>query len=118
MRRDRKKAEYYAQVPIYAGEDYTIFTLLADVRNFSNFVKPISELKGLPADISETTRKESRGRDDHSHSWLSLKELKRAQRRFIALKKYEHYYLKAIIALMKGLENKSCKPRLVFWFDN
>ena len=65
--------------------NYTLFALLANVRNGYGFagidtgdaIKPISMPKGLPKDISENIKKESDecGCDGHSHSWLTIKEI-------------------------------------------
>ena len=55
------------------GRSYTCFSVLANVRNHYE-MKPIAELRGLPEDATEETRKEV---DDglHSVSWLSLPEI-------------------------------------------
>lgn len=70
----------------YRGRNYDLFAILANVRNGYGFagVKtgkgfvPISLPKGLPVDVSTEIREESDswGVDGHSHSWLTLKELK------------------------------------------
>lgn len=73
-----------ADSPIY-GRNYTLFALLADVRNGYGFagidtgdrITPISSPKGLPDDVSEHIRTESDSWDcdGHSHSWLTVKEI-------------------------------------------
>ena len=82
-----KKNRYYADYPdegkqyevvhIYDDRNYGLFSLLADVRNYSNN-EPISQPKGLPEDCCDEIRKESDdyGCDGHSHSYFTLKELK------------------------------------------
>lgn len=62
--------------PIFANRDYTLFSILADVRNYSNNV-PVCKPKGIPEDCSKVTRKEIDfwGVDGHSHSYLTLREL-------------------------------------------
>lgn len=76
----------YELVDIYDGRNYSLFAILAGVRNGSGFagcdtgdpVKPISEPKGLPSDVSDILKKESDSwdSDGHSHSYFTLKELK------------------------------------------
>ena len=64
---------------IYSGRNYELFGILAGVRNRNN--DSIDDPRGLPEDVSEVTKKESdRGDGDgHSHSWLTLRELKEYQ---------------------------------------
>lgn len=61
---------------IYRERNYSLFALLADVRNSAG-VKPISEPRGLPEDVSEIVKKISDqwNGDGHSHSYYTLKEL-------------------------------------------
>jgi len=82
-----KKNRYYTDYPeeekqyevvhIYDDRNYGLFSILADVRNYSDN-EPISQPKGLPEDCCDEIRKESDydGIDGHSHSWFTLKELK------------------------------------------
>lgn len=60
----------------YNGRDYSLFALLADVRNDYN-VEPLSEPKGVPEDVSDEIRKEYEfwEGDGHSHSWYTFDEL-------------------------------------------
>lgn len=62
---------------------YGMFGFLADVRNYS-MVPPIAEPRGLPEDMKQKdepedfyawSSREYVNYDDHSHSWLSVKEL-------------------------------------------
>ncbi len=64
--------------PIYSSRNYSLFTALAGVRDYSENAECISQPKGLPKDISKVTKAESKrwGRDGHSHSYLTLKEIK------------------------------------------
>jgi hypothetical protein len=64
---------------IYSGRNYELFGILAGVRDHSN--DSIDDPRGLPEDVSEVTKKESDrwDGDGHSHSWLTLKELKEYQ---------------------------------------
>lgn len=61
---------------IYHERNYSFFALLANVRNDA-CVKPISEPRGLPDDVSEIVKKVSNywGCDGHSHSYYTLEEL-------------------------------------------
>jgi hypothetical protein len=65
----------------YSDRNYDLFAILADVRNLRNAgtgFNPISTPKGLPADISPEVKGESDkwDCDGHSHSWLTLAEIK------------------------------------------
>lgn len=70
----------------YSGRNYTVFAALADVRNGRGFagcdtgdaIEPVSMPKGLPADASNAVRhlSDEYGCDGHSHSYLTLAELK------------------------------------------
>lgn len=67
----------YDLVSAYSNRNYTLFGILAGVRNgYGNIV--ISEPKGLPEDVSEEVKKEFDrwGSDGHSHSYFTLEELK------------------------------------------
>ena len=70
---------------LYDGRNYSLFAILADVRNGYGFAgcktgegfKPISSPRGLPVDMSQEVgnRAEMWGLDGHSHSWLTVEEL-------------------------------------------
>lgn len=70
---------------LYDGRNYSLFAMLADVRNGVGFagsdtgvpVTPIDKPRGLPDDVSPAIRKESDdwGVDGHSHSFFTLAEL-------------------------------------------
>ena len=64
------------------GRNYTVFALLADVRNGYG-LDPIVDPRGLPKDVSKEIKDESDewGVDGHSHSHLTLKELMVAKSR-------------------------------------
>ena len=58
--------------------NYDSFALMANVRNNGDTV-PIDEPRGLPADVTaEAARELAFGGDYHSHSWLTLAEIKKA----------------------------------------
>jgi hypothetical protein len=72
--------------PFYAGRNYNLFAILADVRNGSGFAgcdtgdgfNPIAAPKGLPEDVTPEVKAESDGWDidGHSHSYFTVAELK------------------------------------------
>ena len=64
-------------VPIYDSRNYSLFSILADVRNYGNN-EPISEPKGLPSDCCKEINEEYQFLygDAHSCSYFTLKELK------------------------------------------
>lgn len=61
---------------IYKRRNYSLFSILANVRNESEN-KPISMPKGMPKDVSDAIKKESEiwNGDGHSHSYFTMKEL-------------------------------------------
>ena len=62
---------------IEVGRNYSLFSILADVRNYDDFT-PISQPKGLPQDVTEHIKalSDSYGCDGHSHSYISMQEFK------------------------------------------
>lgn len=56
----------------YDGRNYPLFGILAGVRECD--IVPISEPKGLPADLAPASRPPLDGAD-HSFSWLTLREI-------------------------------------------
>ena len=71
---------------LYDGRNYDLFAILAGVRNGVGFAgvktgdgfNVIAEPRGLPDDVSNDILQESEdwGRDGHSHSWLTVAEIK------------------------------------------
>lgn len=61
---------------LYSGGDYDLFSVLANVRNYSNN-SFITEGRGLPDDICLKTKKEADRflGDGHSHGYFTLKEM-------------------------------------------
>jgi len=70
--------DVFVVLNLFEKRDYRLFSILGNVRNYSNNYF-ISEPRGLPHDCSELTKKESIkwGCDGHSHSYLTLEELKK-----------------------------------------
>jgi hypothetical protein len=66
--------QHYSQPRI--PRDYRLFAKLANVRNHWNIV-PIAEPRGLPDDVTFTTKFDANRWDDdgHDHSWLTGVEL-------------------------------------------
>lgn len=104
----------------YQRRNYLLFSILANVRN-AEFVYTEYPLmpKGLPKDVSEEVKKKSDeniwGNAEHSHSWLTLKELID-----IKWKQYQpvvNDFVKKTIPDLQKLGNPK-DVRIVFWFDN
>jgi hypothetical protein len=68
----------YNRLELHGNRNYTLFSTLAGVRDYTDQVKPVAEEKGMPNDCSEYVKDECKSweGDGHSHSWLTLKELK------------------------------------------
>lgn len=66
---------------LHGGRNYSLFTLLAGVRDYSGKNPCISEPKGLPEDCSKLTAKAASDweGDAHTHSWLTLAEIEAFQ---------------------------------------
>lgn len=65
----------------YISRSYSLFSRMANVRNSvkgsADYDEPISEPRGLPADVSFLTKftSDDFDSDGHSHSWLSGEEM-------------------------------------------
>lgn len=68
----------YARKELHGSRNYTLFTTLAGVRDYGEGNSIVSEPRGLPVDVSDYVKQESDrwDGDGHTHSWLTLKELK------------------------------------------
>lgn len=62
---------------LHGGRNYTLFSILAGVRDYSDKTKPVADPRGFPEDASpQTTNEYQRWEGDgHTHSWLTLQEL-------------------------------------------
>lgn len=114
--------------------NYSLFALMADVRNENGELHPISKPKGLPIDMSiVTAAADEYCPDGHSHSWLSAQELVKLEDAWLKIKPagwdnsdLEHHYFGYLegngwAGFMRYPEDR--KPwiedvRFVFWFDN
>lgn len=100
---------------------YTLFGLLAGIRNYN--IKPIAPPRGFPKDASKSITEgyNSWGSDAHSASWLTLAELMNAARSHPDL-------LDDLVAELQEYFNRifpnpaplitQNELRIVFWFDN
>lgn len=110
----------YKESTYNGGRNYNLFTALANVR--SGYFDPpapfISAPKGLPHDVSIPIkmRSEYYGSDGHSHSWLTLKELKEFD--FSRFGDTCKEFIDEVIPKMEAQEVDDDEVRIVFWFDN
>lgn len=73
---DPGSEEFYRE-SAFLGQSYDLFAILADVRNYGDEpIEPISSPRGLPPDVSPTVARGCNHPDLHSHSWLTLAELR------------------------------------------
>lgn len=139
---DGSEERQFEVVPIYDDRDYRLFTMLAGVRNYHDD-PVISNPKGFPFDCSDfvNEEKENWEGDGHSHSYLTLKELKDFRSKaakYVGFMMPEDVLRDLIYRLETGLierlekrtrdefwllENEDTteyddKVRIVFWFDN
>lgn len=124
----------YWRVSAYIGRNYTLFALLADVRNYDD-IEPIDYPRGVPDDCSKACQKEldAWGVDSHSHSYFTLTELldyfetqEQNKLKNAILNQPSYHHL--LTPLIKNLEfiAKDARYevasdndiRVVFWFDN
>lgn len=66
------------RMELYGGRNYSLFSTLAGVRDYTDKMIPVSEPKGKPDDCNENivSEFETWDGDGHSYSWLTLKEIK------------------------------------------
>ena len=107
----------------YTGRCYWLFAKMAGVRNYGGQIDPYCLPRGLPDDCSKVIRRESDrwGSDGHSHSFLTLDELKGMDWSYNG--KIEPYGLpriKKCIDRMLQIPTSRWRRevRAVFWFDN
>ena len=124
--KSRKTNNYVYDFETKNERIYSLFGALAGTRGSC---VPIYEPRGLPDDISSKALKEyqSWGKDAHTPSWLTTKELRECLDLTINelskeddveeikswLKSYEEIY-----ECMKHREDEGEPSRIVFWFDN
>lgn len=73
-----KNESQFERMELCGNRNYSLFSTLAGVRDYSGLMVPVSEPKGLPQDICDYVKEAHRNWecDAHSISWLTLKELK------------------------------------------
>ena len=112
---------------------YELFAKMANVRNYEDDdgrIVPISEPRGIPADVTDLTKMDSDrwDSDAHSQSWLSAQEME------VAYNWIHSYYPRStdflgLFGYVFGnypwdFDEEDLQPasvtdaRLVFWFDN
>ena len=66
------------QVELHGNRNYNLFSTLAGVRDHTGKITPVSKPKGLPSDCCQYVRTqcEKWSGDGHTHSYLTLKELR------------------------------------------
>jgi hypothetical protein len=115
---------------IYAGRDYDLFGLLAGVR--SQRLAPIARARGLPTDTCVEIRAHAAqlGSDGHTHSWLTLAELRahtwEVSGRKVGGKPTRFAYFttrleERLASQVPSDPTGTPRPdwvRIVFWFDN
>lgn len=121
---------------IYDGRNYHLFGLLAGVRAYRyayDPIHPVLEPKGLPDDICKEVKQANKERDEdwHSHSWLTISEIKALPWfKWTVWREYhdsEGYFnghldfIRRILAFEKEAQQRGLsgdEARMVFWFDN
>lgn len=113
-----EKGQMDWSTPVARGRNYMRFARLAGVRGDG------PEPRGLPADVSETSKalSDAWDGDGHSHSWLPLKDAARIwveterEPSEYATKYPESYFFNADVS--DGSSEAETDYRVVFWFDN
>lgn len=133
---DPDNGNQFEHESVYHGRNYQLFGILANVRDYNEtaLVSP----RGIPEDSCDFIKKtcEYWGSDGHSHSYMSLRELKDA---LIYKRPNTRSGVKSLERFVKCIEDKLRKDfnyfnwddendgmlqklidnhRVVFWFDN
>lgn len=116
--------DYDTSSYIHIPRNYNLFALLAKVRG--EYDCSLECKKEIPEDASETTQREFKqfGCDGHSHSWLTLTEVKKHLTKIFitssdvrwAIEDYQHIKDRMENLKTEGMSNEDV--RIVFWFDN
>mgnify|MGYP006872477897 CR=1 FL=1 len=107
---------------------YLMFGLMAGVRGRD----VLFERKGLPENLSYTTKHEYKDwkEDAHNCSWLSYEEYKKCVDKYCVIlketyKEEENYNIETrpniyfvLLSLLENLQKRYKYVRIVFWFDN
>jgi len=124
----KKIGKEFQIIEIYDGRSYSLFTILADVRNYNGVMTPISKPRGIPEDASEEYKNlcESWGVDGHSHSYLTLKEMEEFFDKRHEWTEVNHSFIILVDRLRNRLKehypydysDHTEDIRIVFFFDN
>jgi hypothetical protein len=110
---------------IFYKRNYSLFALLAGVRNYSGVI-PLARPRGIPQDVSTQVGAlaSQYGDDGHNHSWLGLNDIESALSDMLITGRNELVF-SDLEAIRSGLEQRrvsfgclSRHVRIVFWFDN
>jgi len=111
--------KYYCYMQLFLERDYTLFALLADVRNYSQKpLIPISSPKGLPDNLSWVVNKAHGewGEDAHSETYLDYEEIGKVYMRACLDDNVNKQTEKQLLILQHTMSRMN-KPRLILWFD-
>ena len=122
---DSENARWWSVHEIPYTRNYRFYAAIAGVRNYIE-ITPISKPKGIPEDASMMSKVEAEemGRDGHSHSWLTYKEIKEydwlQDVGGSLLIDNVHTHFKSLMNEMRFLASTYGEEgaRVVFWFDN
>lgn len=101
---DESEKEYEIVAP-YRDRNYTLFSILAGVRNYADN-KTICEPRGVPDDCCKEIRQESDGWgvDGHTHSYFTLAELYEQKKKYQTVKHEGMISPEAFENLKKGIK--------------
>lgn len=99
----------FERIELHGNRDYTLFSTLAGVRDYTDMVIPVAPPKGEPNDCSEYVKEEMQQweGDAHTHSYLTLKELKDYQ----ATNPVMHYTGLISPSQLKAFDEHGTKPQ-------
>ena len=114
----------------YGGRCYSLFGILAGVRNTSNpmigseFKSAKFNLKGIPDDASPTVKSTSDewDIDGHSHNYFTVQELldsdyNKMDKNELTTLGIDPYFFNTTLPQLQKLGNPE-DVRIIFWFDN
>ena len=109
----------------YGGRCYSLFGILAGVRNQSNpMIGGEYELKGIPDDASERVKNVSDewDIDGHSHNYFTLRELldsdyNKMDRNELINLGIDPYFFQTTLPQLQKIGTPD-DVRIIFWFDN
>jgi|TARA_R110000796_G_scaffold76145_1_gene170417 hypothetical protein len=123
---DGKLPYPYTDTP-YQGRNYSLFGVLAGVRDSGNHMDKIVDWeRGLPDDVSSDicSLSDEWGIDGHSHNHIYMDELINSKYYTMSEKELEelglhtHFFNDTINTILHFVGGDPKDIRLVFWFDN